>query len=145
MPFKRILVAFDGSEQSAKAFNAATNLAKELKSKLAIVNVLDPDFAIENPDAGMVRELILKDMREDQKKLIEQILENPLNEEPTIYTAEGNPYKEILIAAESFKADIILLGTHGRTGLSRLLMGSVAEQVIRHSKKPVLVYPHIER
>ncbi|MCB1146888.1 MAG: universal stress protein [Leptospiraceae bacterium] len=145
MAFHRILVAFDGSEQSVTAYAQANKLCKELKAQLAVVNVLDPEFAIENPDAGMVRAVIINEMRENQKTMLSSLIPEKPATPPTLFSAEGNPHEEILKAAESWNADLIIIGTHGRTGLARLLMGSVAEQVLRHSKIPVLTYPHPER
>ena len=54
---------------------------------------------------------------------------------------EGIPHKMILKVATEWEADLIVLGTHGRTGLSHLFMGSVAENVIRHSTKPLFIVP----
>jgi nucleotide-binding universal stress UspA family protein len=57
------------------------------------------------------------------------------------FTLEGTPQKEIINKAIEWNADLIVMGTHGRTGLEHLLMGSVAEYIIRHSPIPVLVVP----
>jgi nucleotide-binding universal stress UspA family protein len=54
---------------------------------------------------------------------------------------EGKPYETILKVASEWAADLIIIGTHGRTGLSHLLMGSVAENVVRHSEIPVMIIP----
>jgi nucleotide-binding universal stress UspA family protein len=58
-----------------------------------------------------------------------------------LFTEEGNPYEAILRVAKEWEADLIVLGTHGRTGLSHLLIGSVAEKVIRHSTIPIFIVP----
>ncbi|MFV5689388.1 universal stress protein [Flavobacterium sp. ZT3R25] len=57
------------------------------------------------------------------------------------FVAEGIPYEVILNVAKQWDADIIVLGTHGRTGFSHLIMGSVAEKVIRHSEIPIFIIP----
>ena len=57
------------------------------------------------------------------------------------FVEEGKPYEMILSASGQWEADLIVMGTHGRTGLSYILLGSVAEKVLRHSEKPLLVVP----
>jgi len=57
------------------------------------------------------------------------------------FMPEGHPTKDILKTAEIWEADLIVMGTHGRTGLLHLLVGSVAEYIVRHSKIPVMVVP----
>ena len=59
------------------------------------------------------------------------------------FAEEGSPYELILKIADEWAADLIIMGTHGRTGLAHLLMGSVAEKVIRHSIKPLFIIPTI--
>jgi nucleotide-binding universal stress UspA family protein len=57
------------------------------------------------------------------------------------FIPEGSPHEEILNTIQSWDADLLVIGTHGRTGLKHLLMGSVAEHIIRHSSIPVMVVP----
>ena len=57
------------------------------------------------------------------------------------FVEKGKPFEAVLKVAEEWEADLIVLGTHGRTGLSHLLMGSVAEKVVRHSTKPLFIVP----
>jgi nucleotide-binding universal stress UspA family protein len=85
-----------------------------------------------------MEEIVRDDFKKTQQKLIDKVFQNY---SVTTFVEIGNPYEEILKKAEEWNADLIVLGTHGRTGLTHLLMGSVAEKVIRHSIKPLYVIP----
>jgi nucleotide-binding universal stress UspA family protein len=142
MKANKILVPTDYSTNTDAALRLATSLARDTGASLIIVHVEEPPLAygggemyygIEEPD----RDTILK-------MLHEVVPPDPAI--PYIHRlVTGDPAHAIVKVAEEEGADMIVLASHGRTGLSRLLMGSVAELVVRHAKCPVLTVKQPEK
>ena len=124
LSFERLLIASDGSPYSEAAWNEALTLAKTMGSALIGVAVAASDRDIPTV-TGVVRDL--EAAAAAQGVTLETMI--PM----------GRPEEGIVKAAEFKQASLIIVGSHGRTGLKRLLMGSVAERVIGHAKCPVLV------
>ena len=131
-----ILVATDGSRYSKAAAAKAIDFAKSYGGELRVVAVVDvpPEFYAEAPDA--LEEMITK-ARKHAKDLKIQAESAGIRVET--FVGEGEAYKLISDLAVNQKANTIIMGSHGRTGLKRLLMGSVTEKVIGHAPCPVLV------
>lgn len=133
----RILVATDGSDFSRAAICEAIDLARACSSKIYVLSVIEvnPEFE------ALAPELIEKAEEQTRKYLGE--LKTRINQEgldcETIVHQGEEPYKFIIDEARQREADIIVMGSHGRTGLKRLLMGSVTSRVIGHADCPVLV------
>ena len=144
--YKRILVAIDGSDTSKRALREALQLAKDGKSALRVLHVLDlVTFSTDTPSGFAAYEEALRtggeqmladasDMAEKagvacETKLLEM-------EEHGRRVAE-----EIAEDAAAWRAELIVIGTHGRTGIEHVFLGSVAEKVIRRSPIPVFVIP----
>jgi nucleotide-binding universal stress UspA family protein len=137
---KKILIAIDEGPTSEKVVSRGWELAKQLNAAIALVSIVD-NTAIMTDGGITPREMIdiiKKDYKRNQQLLINKMA---ANENILAFIEEGKPYETILKVADEWEADLIVLGTHGRTGLSHLLMGSVAENVIRHSLKPIFVIP----
>jgi nucleotide-binding universal stress UspA family protein len=136
----KILIAVDNSSAAEKVATKGLALAQQLNAEITLVSVVDTDFLIS--DGGVppneVAESIKTDLKKSQQVLIDKILGK---HKVGTFVEEGKPYEVILKVADERSADLIIIGTHGRTGLSHLLMGSVAENVVRHSKIPVLIIP----
>src|SRR5260370_33081940 len=137
LPIKTILHPTDFSESSEYAFQVACSLARDYGAKLVVLHVDMPPVTI-----GEV--ISYTEPQESKEKLWDEFRRLQASE-PGIRDlrvetklVEGNPAKEILRAAREFKPELIVMGTHGRTGLSRLLMGSVAQAVVAKSPFPVL-------
>lgn len=134
--FKNILVATDGSRYSGAAIEKAISLAKLCGSELKIISVADvpAEFYLELPQA--VDDIIKKTEKyaEDAKRKTEEA-----GMKAEVHIMKGEAYKAITDIAREQKADIIIMGSHGRTGIKRLLMGSVTERVIGHAECAVLV------
>lgn len=134
--WKRVLLAIDGSKYSKAAAERAIDFAGEYKGELMVVSVVDvpAEFYGEAPDA--VEDLInkAKGYVEDVKRQAEA---SGIKTET--FVREGETYKAILDLAKEQNANAIVVGSHGRTGLKRLLMGSVTEKVIGYASCPVLV------
>jgi len=135
MPFKTILFATDFSAASKVAFEIASGLARDYKARMIAVHVIEPvrmgfsEFATYvGPD-------------EDKGLAMENLhgLQPPCPMVTIEYRLlEGDPAVVIVETAQETDADLIVMGTHGRAGLTRLVMGSVAEEVLRHAPCPVL-------
>ena len=140
--FEKILVATDGSEHGYKAVKAALDLGKISGGKVTAIYVADTNRTSHLPDDMLlfsIRELLLKEGKEALKHVEDLAREKGVAYEGVV--VEGNPGSEIISYAESAKMNIIIMGTVGRTGLDKFLLGSVAEKVVRNSKIPVLTIP----
>lgn len=135
---KKILIAVDDSPTSEKVATQGFQLAKQLNSEIALVSVIDTTLMMTdgNITPSEFVALLKKDYQKNQKLLIENVFKD---NKIWTFIEKGVPHEVILKVAEEWEADIIVIGTHGRTGLSHLLMGSVAEKVIRHATKPVFI------
>ena len=143
LEFKNIVVATDGSKYSAAAASEALGLAKWNGSALTVISVVpselmtpsDIDFTITQ------RELIAEKEMHEAEKNAKVVKEAALKEGVAVkaFVLSGRPADAIIETAQEKNADLIVLGSHGRTGVERLLMGSVAERVIVLASCPVLV------
>ncbi|MCA8952546.1 MAG: universal stress protein [Planctomycetes bacterium] len=138
-----ILLTTDLSEESQRAFGPARELATRLDATITLVAVLE-DLPFEPAGGGMIaaypdREQIRKDWIAEVDKLADK-LGRDVCTQAVVIDAVDVP-KAIVDRAAADKAIYICMATHGRSGLRRLLLGSVAEVVIRHSTVPVIVYP----
>ncbi|GIW82967.1 MAG: universal stress protein UspA [Gemmatales bacterium] len=132
---KSILHPTDFSEYSRPAFEVACSLARDNKAELHLAHVIPPivvgyGHGVVPPDPDV------------RRREVEQMLESlkaeaaPLS--VTIHVEDGEAAPAVLSLADRIHCDLIVLGTHGRTGLARLLMGSIAEAIVRKAKCPVL-------
>jgi nucleotide-binding universal stress UspA family protein len=140
MPFSKILIAVDSSEYSIAAAKKGLELAHQLNAKVALLYVIDTSKALGNVDAGISQQEALIVMKKEAEQALEHLAsydgKNLIKLMP-----EGHPKEDIIKTAENWEADLIVTGTHGRTGLMSLLIDSVAEFIVKHSKIPVLVVP----
>ncbi len=132
--FKNILVATDGSRHSAAAASEAIGIAKLNGSKLTVVSVVPSDLATPTDvDFSVVqRETIAEKEMGGAEKNAKAVKEAAQKEGVAVqaFVMSGRPADAIIETAKEKNADLIVLGSHGRTGLEKLLMGSVAERVI---------------
>ncbi|HTB32286.1 MAG TPA: universal stress protein [Bacteroidia bacterium] len=140
MAYSTILIAVDGSECSTNAVKKGIELAKDLSAKVILLSVVDMTSMVDNAAVGAI---IDKDVEgafeEEADKLLDKLMKKYPYDKITKISEEGIAKEAINTIAEHHKVDLIVMGTHGRTGLSHLFMGSVAEHVVRHSKIPVMV------
>lgn len=139
---RRVLCPVDFSEPSENALDYAIDFAAKFGAEVHLVHVYQlPVYAL--PDGAMMAgpEFTTKVTSELQKAL--QELADRKRGESTIEThlVEGIPYKEIVRLSGELGADLVVMGTHGRTGIKHLLLGSVAERVVRSSEIPVITVP----
>lgn len=132
----RVVVAIDTSKYAEKVCSRALEIAKDFKSEINIVSTVEVSpavFAIKPEIFDVQVEKTKQYLKEFEIKFQKENI-------PTkIFIEEGEAYEKILETANKIKAQMIILGTHGRTGLRRLLMGSTCQRVIGLSKVPVLV------
>lgn len=141
MSYKKILIAVDSSEFSMKAAKKGFELAHELNAKVALIFVVDVSKAIGNVEVGLMPETALLILKKEAMQTLDGLSTMYNGKELLKFMPEGHPSDDIIKTSKTFQADLIIIGTHGRTGLQHLLMGSVAENVIRQSKIPVMVVP----
>jgi nucleotide-binding universal stress UspA family protein len=142
MSFKNILVAYDSSGFSNRAFKSALDIAEPNKSKITIATVVT---GIYQPSIGFSMKYAEKTL-EKHKKLIKKIfskLESAANKKGISLSLKilQNPSvsNAILNYVNSHKYDLIVIGSHGRTGLNKIILGSVANDVAHKAKIPVMV------
>jgi nucleotide-binding universal stress UspA family protein len=132
---KTILHATDFSAASRHAFELACSLARDHAARLVVLNVIELPFRTVEPGLPIDN---LDELRTEAEQWF-STLPKPAGEivVDKVIT-QGDPVSQILRVAEEEHADLVVVGTHGRTGVQRLLMGSVAENVLRRAQCPVL-------
>ncbi len=138
LPLKRILVPVDFSRTSIKALHYAVPIAKQFGARLSLLHVIEfpnycPDIGYMDFDAKVIREDLAKRLRDLARRAL------PKDVEADTGVECGAGFDTIAAYAKKQKVDLIVLTTHGYTGLKHVLLGSTAERVIRHAPCPVLV------
>lgn len=135
----RILVAHDGSEQADKALNRAVDLALLSKGSLFIISVV-PDLCIMEMSDDECKKMYTI-MTDESEKRLDKLKQNMSEKGLEIVTKVqfGSPVESILNMANETKADMIVIGSHGRHGAKKFLMGSVSSKVADHAACEVLV------
>lgn len=138
--FKNIIIATDGSKYSENAVEYAVELAKISEARISAIYVVDTGaFATIPMDAAWenMYELLKTEGNEATEKVEAEAKRSDVEVE--CFVVEGHPAEEILKLSENIPADLIVMGTLGKRGLDRFLLGSVAEKVSRTSKVPVMI------
>lgn len=142
--YKHLLIAIDGSELAQKALQHGLTLAKALDARVTIVTVSEPWHAYAGGDATMP--FPVKEYQESVAKWALDILATAKKNADaagvdctTIHIKDDYPADGILTAADKNDCDLIVMASHGRRGLSRLVLGSQANHVVTHSHRPVLI------
>lgn len=142
MAITNILVPFDGSSYSVKAFNAALGIAKRKDAKIKILTCLEKENLGAWYIDKRVNKKIIKDAKEFAMEFLSE-LEKKANDSGvliSIHVLETKSIsKQILDFAVSKKINLIVIGSHGQTGFNRFLLGSVSNAVCQSSKCPVLI------
>jgi nucleotide-binding universal stress UspA family protein len=155
LEFKRVLCPVDLSEFSREALRLAVTIAEVSGATLDILHVIHNPFdeiylsEITQTDPALIdayasepqrRAKILRATEEHAEDLLKQFCHDAVKHWPQVryHVRKGDPFENIIEGAADFLTDLIVLATHGRTGLKRLVIGSVAEKVVRHAPRAVL-------
>jgi nucleotide-binding universal stress UspA family protein len=143
--FKHILIPTDGSDLSRKAVLYGVRLAKESGAKVTALTLAEP-YRVASMDAVLVS-IAEDEYEEESRRISEKALEQVKIAADaagvscdTIREVHDQPYRAIIDAAHALGCDLIVMASHGRRGVSALLLGSETAKVLTHSTVPVLVY-----
>lgn len=142
--YRNILVGVDGSETSLRGLSEAIRLAKATGAQLLLVHVLNTLILDTEIASTAYYQALADEIRSSGLKVLAHAARVAREagasfEQKMVEKAGAHAWKEIVAQANDWHADVIVLGTHGRRGLKRLVMGSDAELVVRHSPVPVLL------
>ena len=143
--YKRILVPVDGSATSRRGLRAAIGLAKAQRAKLVVLNVVDAMPIFATLEGGMAFDpRLIQTLRAGGRKILAgaaaEAKKRGLKAATVLAENTAGRVADVIVRqARKARADLIVLGTHGRRGLSRMVMGSDAELVVRYAPAPVLL------
>lgn len=144
--FKHILVPTDGSGLSNKAVATAARLAQSLRAKLLLLHVRSPIESPHHVEGGALSSLggkvAMKEIEDEERKLLDAALEIAAAggaKAKTAFIAGYSPYDAIIRIASEQRCDLIVMASHGRGGISGLLLGSETQKVLTHTTIPVLI------
>jgi nucleotide-binding universal stress UspA family protein len=139
MSFKRILVAINGGAIASHAARTGLELSRTLGAEIAIVYAVEPPVDYSG-EIGLPADLLLEASSSETVEAL-RVLRQEVDLPPNAseFIREGHAHEVIIKVAEDWRADLVVVGSHGRGGLERVLLGSVAEGVVRHAPCPVLV------
>jgi nucleotide-binding universal stress UspA family protein len=145
--YKKILVPTDGSDTANAGLSEALKIAKEQGAQVCIVHIVD-EYLVVSPELfGSVYDQISEELRAAGAAVLsraQQLAQDAgTTAETCLMEAMGGPAGERVVqAAKDWSADLIVCGTHGRRGLRRIVLGSDAEFIVRHSPVPILLIRH---
>ena len=142
MSYEKILVPYDASSYANHAFDEALKIAEKFGSKITAVTVLGPNTQ-HTGGISLERAIEIQDEHEDAATKILKDLEVLAKEKGVEFSFsvifEPSPYKGIVNFSNSNSIDLIVIGSHGRSGIKKALLGSVASGVVEHANCPVLI------
>jgi nucleotide-binding universal stress UspA family protein len=153
MSYKKILIAVDDRESSMTVAEKGFELAKQLKAEVALIYVVEltkaiknnpyiRKQAIENPDIEVLIKDCMNTLVKEAENALENIIKaNNISEDIIKFMPEGFPKECILETADTWGADLIVIGLHGKTGFGIFVMGSISQYISLYSKIPVLIIP----
>jgi nucleotide-binding universal stress UspA family protein len=147
--YQRILVPVDGSETATKAMVTALQMARDSGGQMHLVHVVEGMTPLAADPYGAYSGEVIEIMRQSGAKILEDALvlakAAGVPADTELFDNFGERLADVVAdSATRFKADLIVVGTHGRRGLGRMMLGSGAEQIIRLAPVPVLVIRHDE-
>jgi len=141
--YAKILVPIDGSETSTLGLNEAIRLAKNQGGRIRLINIVN-ELIVVLPEAYVNIERVIDELRARGKAILDSseatVRSGGVEVDTTLVEAMGNQAGDKIIQqAKEWGADLIVCGTHGRRGIRRLVMGSDAEYIVRHTPVPILL------
>jgi nucleotide-binding universal stress UspA family protein len=144
-PIRKIICPIDFSDHSERALRFALGLAEQCGAMIDVLHVYQVPFYAPPHQPMEAEQAMSERYRDLGREWLDRVLERPQHRRAAVPVGsslvEGKPHEEICRFAEEHDVDLIVMGTHGRTGLARVLMGSVVERVVRTSSVPVLTVP----
>ncbi len=139
MSIQKVLIAIDEDPIAARAADVGMDLTRSLHAQVALLHVVDPALILA-PEAGIAADELAVSARQDAARLVADFRARlQAGAHALGFIPLGSPGPEIVKAAKEWQADLVAIGSHGRRGITRALVGSVAEAVMRHAPCPVLV------
>ena len=137
---KKILIPIDGSDYSMRAAEFGISIAKMLKAQIMVVFVIDT-IVLDQLTKPIERADVEQELNQDGDRSIHYVvgLAEKQNVKVASLLAKGRPFEQVVNLAKGLGMDLIVMGTYGRRGAERILIGSVAEHVIEYASCPVLV------
>jgi len=140
MVFKKILIAVDDSDCSYKAAQTGFMLAKDLGAEVKLVCVVDEKYLIANPEFRTSYVDLYNLHLEQAEKIVNKISkELAKGVKIEVETPRNNPAAAIIEMTKDWKADLVVMGTHGKSGIAKMFLGSTSQYVIRHLTVPCLI------
>lgn len=145
--FKKILLTTDGSQLAEDAMPVAIDLARQTGAQLRVVTVVENPVFYGTPEATALYDAeFYRTLSAELDRMAQNSVERVVAAaartglKPTSIVRHGSPSEEILAEAKEWGADCVVIATHGRSGLGRLLLGSVANRIVNHATCPVLLF-----
>jgi nucleotide-binding universal stress UspA family protein len=137
---KKVLIPTDGSDYSMRAAEYGVSVAKLLGAEIMVIYVIDT-VALDQIAKMTDRDDTERELKEDGARYVRYVLGLAQKEgvKASSLLAKGRPFEQIVHLAKGLKMDLIVMGTFGRRGAERILIGSVAERVIEYASCPVLI------
>jgi len=137
---RKILVPTDGSDYSVRAAEYGVDIAKMLSAQIVVVYVID-QVVIDQISKATERDSVERELKENGQRYVNYVLSLAQKEgvKSSSLLVKGTPYEQIVHLARELSIDLIVMGTYGRRGTERVLIGSVAQRVIEYAPCPVLV------
>ncbi len=150
MQLKKVLVPVDFSKDSFRAAEYARTFAQPFDAQLVLLHVIEPIYYASPADmyaASPNLALLIEEQRKAAETQLQQLADKLSRQGSRVQTLlkSGSPAQVIADTAKRIKADLIIMATHGRTGLAHVLLGSVAERVVRLAPCPVLTVRRTQR
>ena len=144
MAYKRILVPVDGSPTSNAGLKEALKLAKSQHAKVCVLHVVDEMIVFNVPEGAVNVGPVIEELRRGGRRVLEKARKlaaaQGVRAEPDLRESAGVRVADVITGrARRWRADLIVMGTHGRRGVNRMLLGSDAELVVRNASAPVLL------
>jgi nucleotide-binding universal stress UspA family protein len=138
--YERILLPTDGSESADAALDHAMDIARQYDAELHVLHVVSAAYA----EAGPGHATAVETLESHGQETLAEIAERARDAGVVVATEQrqGQPHRSIVEYAKDADVDLVVMGTHGRTGLQRYLLGSVTEKVVRTCDVPVLTVRH---
>ena len=148
--YQRILVPVDGSDTSTEGLREAIRIATNQRARLRLISVVDEYAVTQNFDGFLYTDDLIGTLRDSGKKAIKNALalvhKHDVRADASLYETMGGRVSDVILReAKKWKADLIVMGTHGRRGINRMMLGSDAEMVLRNTPIPVLMVRSSDR